>query len=517
MKNFIPTCALLALSAAFASAATVNGTLQKDVMAKEATPATNHGAATNLQVSNQSGYRKIIFLQFNVTGIPSGSTGISAQLRLRSQTTASSRPITAKAVASTAWTETGLTWSNKPALGATLGSDSSHTSGQDSTFDVSAHVTGNGTFALGLDTTYSGDTSFTSAEGGVAPQLVVTYTPPTTTYNIYRGNTHAHSHYSHHTPGTNTSPAGLYAIAVNEEYDFFCVTDHSQEDAFQPVSANNTAWVDCKNAAVNATVNGTFVGINGYEHSENNQGAQNPNPGTGHLTVLNTNAYLNAESTNVDIPYLYNWLKTAAPAVAGTPVVAGFNHPDTTDYNSFGYRDAEITDIVTFCEVINSDNNVKEAGWRAALNAGWKVSPTSGSDTHADCCGIQNDTSRVFVLATAKTRAAILDAFKNRRTYAALHDKNIQVRYTCNGAIMGSTLSQPSTFDFSITVTDDAPFESIQILGSGSTTPITSTSVNATSRTWNVTVNNTTSKYFYIRVTRAGSPMVWTAPIWTGR
>lgn len=170
----------LAFSTAALPAATVNGTLLHDVMAKERFPADNFGADPQLQVSNQSGFRKYIYLQFSVSGIPAGSTGVTAQLRLRSETTASSRAVTAHVVAvSPSWTESSVTWSSKPALGANLGSDSSHTAGQDSTFDVSAHVTGNGTFGFGLDTGYtSGDTSFTSSEGGVAPQLVVTYTPP---------------------------------------------------------------------------------------------------------------------------------------------------------------------------------------------------------------------------------------------------------------------------------------------------------------------------------------------------
>lgn len=178
MKRRLFAFALI-LSASALPAATVNGTLLLDVMAKERFPADNFGSDPQLQVSNQSSFRKHLFLQFSVSGIPAGATGISAQLRLRSETTATSRPVTAHVVAlSPSWTETSVTWNAKPALGTNLGSDSSHTAGQDSTFDVSAHVTGNGTFGLGLDTTYAGDTTFTSEEGGVAPQLIVTYTPP---------------------------------------------------------------------------------------------------------------------------------------------------------------------------------------------------------------------------------------------------------------------------------------------------------------------------------------------------
>lgn len=166
---------LLMVPAAFAT--TVSFFADKDVAAKLKYPTINYGTDINLQVSNQSNYKKHSFVQFTVSGIPTGATGITAELRLRSQTTGTGRSITAYAVSSTTWGETSLTWNNKPAFGASLDTISSHTSGTDSVWNVSGQVTGNGTYAIGLDGTYSGDTTFTSREGGVAPALVVSYTP----------------------------------------------------------------------------------------------------------------------------------------------------------------------------------------------------------------------------------------------------------------------------------------------------------------------------------------------------
>src|SRR6185369_14318022 len=66
-------------------------------------------------------------------------------------------------------------------VGATqLSTVSTHNAGADSSWDVTGHVTGNGTFALALDGTFSGDTTFDSREGTTAPRVVVTYTPPVT-------------------------------------------------------------------------------------------------------------------------------------------------------------------------------------------------------------------------------------------------------------------------------------------------------------------------------------------------
>src|SRR5205814_1167467 len=87
-----------------------------------------------------------------------------------------------------------------------------------------------------------------------------------------------------------------------------------------------------------------------------------------------------------------------------------------------------------------------------ALDKGWKVSPVCGNDNHG-FWGISRHTSRTFVLATNLTKVALLDAMKNRRTYASL-DQNIQCRYTVNGEIMGSTLSRPSSFKFDLNLSD---------------------------------------------------------------
>jgi hypothetical protein len=155
--------------------ATFNPT--KDATAKEHFPDTTYGTEAILQVSNQTSYRKNVYLQFNVTGLPAGATIVSAQLKLRSQTTGTGRSITAHTVSNTTWGETTITWNNKPALGASLSTVSSHTSGADSVWTVTSAIAGNGNVTLGLDGTYSGDTSFSSRESADDPVLVVVYQP----------------------------------------------------------------------------------------------------------------------------------------------------------------------------------------------------------------------------------------------------------------------------------------------------------------------------------------------------
>jgi len=105
---------------------------------------------------------------------------------------------------------------------------------------------------------------------------------PAPAFRIYSGNTHAHtsntwSHGDHFIkaareageekePGLTVSPEGVqsppkgkvvkpdwqkhqgapaqhYVIAKTNGYDFYAVTDHSQDFIFHPVSPTNTAWL----------------------------------------------------------------------------------------------------------------------------------------------------------------------------------------------------------------------------------------------------------------------------------
>jgi hypothetical protein len=319
-------------------------------------------------------------------------------------------------------------------------------------------------------------------------------------------------------------PAKHFEMAKAAGFDFYAVSDHSQEAAFMRAGPNNAAWLATKSEAAQAT-NANFVALAGFEFSENNGPG-----GTGHLNVFNSDGILNALEPGNDLAHFYKWLETATPNGDG-PVVASFNHPDAEQYDDWAYRDPQVTDILTTLEVINSNNHIHYEGFIKALDKGWKVSPVSGLDNHG-LTGIGKDASRTFVLAASKTKAAILDAMKNRRTYAAV-DKNIQCKYTVNGSMMGSTLSRPEAFNFDISISDpdtenpNDKITKVDIVGDGGAVMQSYSPAPAYSIEWTPTLHNSTSKYFFVRVWNAGggdvpganaaNPVAWLAPVWTGR
>ncbi|MES2274668.1 MAG: hypothetical protein V4592_01515 [Bacteroidota bacterium] len=379
-------------------------------------------------------------------------------------------------------------------------------------------------------------------------------------YHIYAGSTHAHTsltqshgaqldetkgftvhmsvdseHVSHPANATLKPDADKYqgppsvhfALAKTNGYDFYVSTDHSQEASFHPTRANNVNWISTHKDATAAT-DKNFVAIAGYEHSENDGPG-----GKGHFNVINSASYINALEPGVDVPYFYKWLDTVS-AYGGTgAVVASFNHPAANAYDNWGHRDPKVTDIITMLEVINSNTTIHYEGFIKALDAGWKVSPVCGNDNHG-IMGIATQKSRTFVLATAKTKVAILDAMKNRRTYASL-DNNIQCRYTVNGEIMGSTLKNPTEFKFDIEINDpdtNNPKDKITRIDIVKDNGEVVQTYNPTPGyvvKWSPVIKDATNKYFFVRVWSTGGgdapeakltpdkPMTWLAPVWTGR
>ncbi len=319
-------------------------------------------------------------------------------------------------------------------------------------------------------------------------------------------------------------PREHFRRAKANGYDFYITTDHSQEAAFQPPRPDNTPWLDSKHAAAEASGD-SFTAIAGFEFSENDGPG-----GTGHINVMNSAGMLNALAPGIDLPYFYKWL-AAAQANGDGPVVASFNHPTPDQYNNWDYRDPKVTDIITMLEVINSNNKIHYPAFVNALDHGWKVAPVCGNDNHG-LTAIPRNVSRTFLLAKSNSKVDLLDAMQHRRTYAAL-DKNLQCRYTVNSAIMGSTLDRPGVLRFDISISDPdttRPQDQITkvdiVKDHGAVaqefTPAPSHSVH-----WTPTIEDASSKYFFVRVWTSGGgeapgadpakPVAWLAPVWTGR
>jgi hypothetical protein len=142
-----------------------------DALVEEATPNTSHGTSPRLRVDGGKDPAVESYLTFSVSDIaePIGR----ASLRLYATSDTKDGP--AVYTASSNWTETGITWANRPSHAAdpiaTTGPVTSDTWVE---FDVTAVVTANGTYSFALATSSADGLNFGSRESGdTAPQLVI--------------------------------------------------------------------------------------------------------------------------------------------------------------------------------------------------------------------------------------------------------------------------------------------------------------------------------------------------------
>jgi hypothetical protein len=162
----------LSVSYVKAQSNTLTFTPVADAYVIQSTPGTNFGTATNLRVDSSPITRS--YLRFVVSGL-NGAAVQSAKIRIFANSSNTTGYLV-KSLSNNTWTETGITYTNAPAPGSSLGTSPAIVSGQWVQVDISSYIKAEGTYNLVLDTTSTTNTSFGARESGAnAPQLLVTY------------------------------------------------------------------------------------------------------------------------------------------------------------------------------------------------------------------------------------------------------------------------------------------------------------------------------------------------------
>lgn len=167
------------------AATTLTFTAIADAYVSEAAPTTTEGTAapTSCFVNDDVGARRECLVSFTVTGLVAGDMVTGATVLLNDKGDATGSKLVNLATVPATWAESTVTWNSRPALGATVASQSQHAFGQDSPFVLAAGaVTGNGTVAFALwspPSSYPVAMNFQTKENTVGkpvPRLVLTVT-----------------------------------------------------------------------------------------------------------------------------------------------------------------------------------------------------------------------------------------------------------------------------------------------------------------------------------------------------
>ena len=144
-----------------------------DTEARAGSPGTNYGTTATVNADSSPAIEA--FLKFNVQGINGGMV-TSALLKCYVSNATGNGPAL-YGVANT-WTETGLTWDNRPAPNtAELDDVASVTAGTWATWDVTGHVTGDALRSFVLKSSSTDGFGCSSREGANPPRLEITYLP----------------------------------------------------------------------------------------------------------------------------------------------------------------------------------------------------------------------------------------------------------------------------------------------------------------------------------------------------
>jgi hypothetical protein len=131
---------------------------------------TNYGSATTMRLDGSPDVHA--YLRFTVSGLSGTITSVKLLLHSNNKDSAG---IWTWSVADNSWGELTTTYSNAPALGSQLATSGSFASGVWVSLDVTAYVTGNGTYSFGVTNLSSTAISVGSREAnGAEPQLVIT-------------------------------------------------------------------------------------------------------------------------------------------------------------------------------------------------------------------------------------------------------------------------------------------------------------------------------------------------------
>ena len=144
-----------------------------DSYVNEASPSTNYGSVTTLRADATPVVRS--YLRFNLQGVNGTVRRVTLRVYANS---ASSSGYNIGNVTNNTWAENTINYNNAPPLGSALGSSGSFSAGVWISMDVTAYITGNGTYNLAVTTPGSTAISLGSREAGAnAPQLIVETAP----------------------------------------------------------------------------------------------------------------------------------------------------------------------------------------------------------------------------------------------------------------------------------------------------------------------------------------------------
>ena len=365
------------------------------------------------------------------------------------------------------------------------------------------------------------------------------FTVGATKYQHYFGQLHSHTQYSDGAGTLTDALRYVENLPASANVQFVAFTDHSNyfdsssspnveaalyDTSLVKDSDANHSWKTYKDtiAKFNKDNAGSMVAIGGFEMTWSG--------GPGHINTFNTpgivsrnNKTLNNKTDDAGMKAYYALLSQAE----GANSISQFNHPGTTfgNFKDFNYWDPVIDSRMYMVEVGNGEGAIGAGGYYPsyeqyimALDKGWHLAPTNNQDNHKGKWGNAND-ARDVILTDDFSEQGIYEAIRALRMYAT-EDKNLELTYTVNGLMMGSSITEiPDKLNVEVTVNDPDASDSIAkvevVANSGKVAYTWDNAAQLRSGKLSATLDPSYS-YYFIRVTQKDGDLAVTSPVWVG-
>lgn len=283
-------------------------------------------------------------------------------------------------------------------------------------------------------------------------------------YNFYFGNPHAHTSYS----DGEGSPIEALEYARNRKLDFLFISDHSNflngvkhknyeydKRSEQYMEHEGSQWFKTRQAV--ELINNTykdFAAIRGFEMRWF---------AGGHMSILNSQNYLNGRKQHLKQEILTDWLAKQ------NDTVAVINHPGRS-FKPFSC-DYKLNKVLRLIEVGNGSYPRGylryESHYYRLLDLGWELGAINGQDNHIRNWG--DDDNLTVILAETLNSGSLINAMRNLRTYST-ETRSLKLVFKADGLWMGSKIikTPKSTINFEIIAEDSsANIDKIQLLSNG--------------------------------------------------
>lgn len=337
--------------------------------------------------------------------------------------------------------------------------------------------------------------------------------------NYYLGDMHDHTSEIHvhdeFLERTSDFPY-QYINTIKEEnlLDFAVISDHSDvlnlRDFFRGFT--DTELAEPMDLVI---FPGSESEINNYEYDRYG----NMHKFAGEIVIINSSTFFYSKTHEEFIrefresPFIIGTL--AHPQVMGAPSQSGLWNFRLDKYNSEGFRR-----LIKMVEMSSgaAPHMLNEYVYSTALDNGFRVGCTCSTDAH-EKWSFHNWPGKTVVMASAKTKEAILDALLSGRVYAS-ESGNVKIAYSVNGSFAPADLAIADKYSFKVDLSYFNDDESTRVVKceviSDYGKTVYSTECEGKSHI-EFEICSDSARYFYLRLVDKEGRRTFSVPVYSGR